>query len=131
MDRRAEIRAQARDDLGINRLEAVKAGSGIGQIERRTAELRRRLDRLGPVNPLAPAEYERERGPGWRTRGGRLPTWRGAETNLQTLARDLQHQLHTEFMATFETMNAAFSETFSELFGGGEAHMTLTVAQRH
>ena len=125
VERRAEIRAQARDDLGINRLEAEKAGSGIGQIERRTAELRRRLDRLGPVNPLAPAEYERERG---RVEDARrqIADLEGAETNLQTLARDLQHQLHTEFMATFETMNAAFSETFSELFGGGEAHMTLT-----
>ena len=125
VERRAEIRAQARDDLDIERLEAGKATTPVGQVERRTAELRRMLDRLGPINPLAPEEYERERS---RVEDARrqIADLEGAETNLQTLARDLQQQLHTEFMATFETMNAAFSETFTDLFGGGEAHMTLT-----
>ncbi len=125
VERRAEIRSLARDDLGIDRLEAQKATTAVGQIERRTGELRRLLDRLGPVNPLAPEEYERERG---RVDDARrqIADLEGAETNLQTLARDLQHQLHAEFMATFETMNEAFRSTFSELFGGGEAHMTLT-----
>ena len=125
VERRAEIRGQARDDLGIERLEAGKAATPVGQIERRTAELRRLLDRLGPINPLAPEEYEQEHS---RVEDARqqIADLEGAETNLQTLARDLQQQLHTEFMATFESMNAAFSETFTDLFGGGEAHMTLT-----
>ncbi|MCY3957331.1 MAG: chromosome segregation protein SMC [Chloroflexi bacterium] len=125
VDRRTEIRAQARDDLGMERLEAVRATAPMGQIERRTADLRRMLDRLGPINPLAPAEYERERHR-VEDAGRQIADLEGAEANLQTLARDLQQQLHTEFMATFETMNAAFGETFSDLFGGGEAHMTLT-----
>ena len=125
VERRAEIRSQARDDLGIDRLKAEKATTAVGQVERRTAELRRLLDRLGPVNPLAPAEYEHERRRVEDTRR-QIADLEGAETNLQTLARDLQQQLHAEFMATFETMNEAFSSTFSELFGGGEAHMTLT-----
>ena len=125
VDRRAEIRAQARDDLGIDRLRAEKAAQPVGRIERQTGELRRRLDRLGPVNPLAPEEYERERG---RVDDARrqIMDLEGAEANLQTLARDLQQQLHAEFMSTFETMNEAFSSTFTDLFGGGEAHMTLT-----
>ncbi len=125
VERRAEIRTQARDDLDIERLEAAKATRPVGQIERRTAELRQMLGRLGPINPLAPEEYEQERN---RVEDARrqIADLEGAEANLQTLARDLQQQLHTEFMATFETMNAAFSETFTDLFGGGEAHMTLT-----
>jgi chromosome segregation protein len=125
VERRAEIRAQARDDLGIERLEAEKAATAVGQIERRTGELRRTLDRLGPINPLAPTEYEQERG---RVDDAQrqIADLEGAETNLQTLARDLQTQLHAEFMATFETINEAFSETFTDLFGGGEAHMVLT-----
>ena len=125
VERRAEIRAQARDDLGIDRLQAERAATPIGQIERRTDDLRRMLDRLGPINPLAPAEYERERGRAEDARQ-QIADLEGAEANLQTLARDLQHQLHAEFMETFETMNAAFSATFTDLFGGGEAHMTLT-----
>ena len=125
VERRAEIRTQARDDLDIDRLQAEKARTPIGQIERRTAELRRLLDRLGPVNPLAPAEYEHER---TRVEEARrqMADLEGAEANLQTLARDLQQQLHAEFMTTFETMNEAFSSTFTDLFGGGEAHMVLT-----
>lgn len=125
VERRAEIRTQARDDLDIDRLQAEKARTPIGQIERRTAELRRLLDRLGPVNPLAPAEYEHER---TRVEEARrqIADLEGAEANLQTLARDLQQQLHAEFMTTFETMNEAFSSTFTDLFGGGEAHMVLT-----
>ncbi len=125
VDRRAEIRAQARDELGIERLGPEKARAPVGQLERRTADLRRTLDRLGPVNPLAPEEYERERRR-VEDAGRQMADLEGAETNLQSLARDLQQQLHAEFMATFETMNAAFSETFTDLFGGGEAHMTLT-----
>lgn len=124
-ERRAEIRAQARDDLGIDRLHGVKSATPVGQLERRTADLRRMLDRLGPVNPLAPEEYERERGRVEDTRR-QIADLEGAETNLQTLARDLQHQLHAEFMATFETMNTAFGAMFADLFGGGEAHMVLT-----
>lgn len=125
VERRAEIRTQARDDLDIERLEAGRATTPVGQIERRTAELRQMLGRLGPINPLAPEEYEQERS---RVEDARrqIADLEGAEAKLQTLARDLQQQLHTEFMATFETMNAAFSETFTDLFGGGEAHMTLT-----
>jgi len=125
VERRAEIRAQARDDLDIDHLQAEKARTPIGQIERRTAELRRMLDRLGPVNPLAPAEYEHER---TRVEDARrqIADLEGAEANLQTLARDLQQQLHAEFMTTFETMNEAFTSTFTDLFGGGEAHMVLT-----
>lgn len=125
VERRAEIRAQARDDLGIDRLHAAKSTTPVGQLERRTSDLRRMLDRLGPVNPLAPEEYERERR---RVEDARrqIADLEGAETNLQTLARDLQQQLHTEFMATFDTMNTAFGATFTDLFGGGEAHMVLT-----
>ena len=125
VERRTDIRAQARDDLGLDRLEPAKASTAVGQIERRTADLRRMLDRLGPVNPLAPAEYERERSRAEDTRR-QVADLEGAATNLQTLARDLQHQLHAEFMTTFETINTAFRSTFTELFGGGEAHMTLT-----
>ncbi|MCY3895682.1 MAG: chromosome segregation protein SMC [Chloroflexi bacterium] len=125
VERRAEIRTQARDNLGIDRLQGEKARTPIGQIERRTTELRRMLDRLGPVNPLAPAEYEHER---TRVEDARrqIADLEGAEANLQTLARDLQQQLHAEFMTTFETMNEAFRSTFTDLFGGGEAHMVLT-----
>lgn len=125
VERRSEIRAQARDDLGIDRLQGAKATVPIGQVERRTSDLRRLLDRLGPVNPLAPAEYAQERSRAEDARQ-QIADLEGAEANLQTLARDLQQHLHTEFMATFETMNAAFSSTFTDLFEGGEAHMTLT-----
>ena len=124
-DRRSEIRAQARDELGASDLEPKKLPAPIGHLERRISELRRMLETLGPINPLAPAEYESEQ---TRVEDAKqqIDDLEGAARNLQTLGQDLQNQLHDEFMTTFDAMNSAFSSIFTDLFGGGEARMELT-----
>ncbi len=124
-ERRAEIRAHARDDLGMTELRPARLEVPVARVERRTAELRRLLHTLGPVNPLAPAEYARERERVETTRR-QIVDLEGAETNLHELARSLQSQLRDEFMAAFQAMNAAFGTVFAELFGGGGARMVLT-----
>ena len=57
---------------------------------------------------------------------GQIDDLEGAAPNLYTLARDLQQQLHDEFMTTFDAINDAFGAVFTELFGGGSARMELT-----
>ena len=124
-ERRQEIRDQARYELREDNLDPVKSSDPVGGIERRIAELRRMLETLGPVNPLAPAEYASER---QRVEEARrqIDDLEGAAHNLHTLARDLQQQLHDEFMTTFDAINDAFGAVFTELFGGGSARMELT-----
>ena len=124
-ERRQEIRGQARDELGEDNLDPEKSSDSVGGIERRNAELRRMLETLGPVNPLAPAEYASERKRVEDARG-QIDDLEGAAHNLYTLARDLQQQLHDEFMTTFDAINDAFGAVFTELFGGGSARMELT-----
>ena len=124
-DRRSEIRSQARDELGAYDLTPKKLAAPIGRLERRISELRRMLETLGPINPLAPAEYKAER---TRVEDAKrqIDDLEGATKNLQTLGQDLQKQLHDEFMTTFDAMNSAFGSIFTDLFGGGEARMELT-----
>ena len=124
-ERRQEIRDQARGELGEANLDPVKSSDPVGGIERRIAELRRMLETLGPVNPLAPDEYASERKRVEEARR-QIDDLEGAAHNLHTLARDLQQQLHDEFMTTFDAINDAFGAVFTELFGGGSGRMELT-----
>jgi chromosome segregation protein len=124
-ERCQEIRGQARYEFGEDNLDPVKSSDPVGGIERRIAELRRMLETLGPVNPLAPAEYASERKRVEEARR-QIDDLEGAAHNLHTLARDLHQQLHDEFMTTFDAINDAFGDVFTELFGGGSARMELT-----
>ena len=125
VERRNELRRSAHEELGLTELTSAKSEQPVGRLERRVSELRRLLLKLGPVNPLAPDEYRRERAR-LRDSQTQIADLEGAETNLRALSADLRRQLHHEFMSTFESINKAFSRLFAEMFGGGEAEMVLT-----
>ena len=124
-ERRGELRRYAREELGTDDLRPARADVPVSRLERRVGELRRMLETLGPVNPLAPAEYRDE-----TTRveeaKRQIADLDGAEAKLRALATDLQRQLQAEFMTTFEAVNEAFGRLFREMFDGGEARMELT-----
>ncbi len=124
-ERRDELRRSAHEELGLTDLTPAKSEQPVGGLERRVSELRRLLLTLGPVNPLAPDEYDRERARLVDSQT-QIADLEGAETNLRALSADLRRQLHNEFMSTFESINKAFSRLFAEMFGGGEAEMVLT-----
>lgn len=92
---------------------------------RRIEELRRQIRRLGPINEEAPADFEesRER---YEFLTGQTHDLQEAEAQLREALTELNEQVRERFSATFETVNASFSEYFAAFFGGGSARLVMT-----
>jgi chromosome segregation protein len=92
--------------------------------EEAIAELRGRIDRLGPVNMMAIQQFAE-----MDARRGFLSTQRQdlidsiAQTN--EAIRRIDETTHLRFRDAFTAINANFQQTFATLFGGGRAGLTL------
>jgi len=87
--------------------------------------LKRSLKELGEVNLLAPQEYEKV-----STRYEYLLSGREdlvkAENTLLEIINEMDFIMEKEFLETFKLIESNFSQTFKELFHGGEASLKLT-----
>jgi chromosome segregation protein len=92
--------------------------------EEAIAELREKIDRMGPVNMMA-IEQSKE----LEERHGFLTTQRRdlVESIAQTneAIHKIDETTHARFREAFTAINANFQDTFSTLFGGGKAGITL------
>jgi chromosome segregation protein len=92
--------------------------------EEAIAELREKIDRMGPVNMMA-IEQSKE----LEERHGFLTTQRQdlvdsiAQTN-EAISK-IDETTHARFREAFNAINSNFQQTFSTLFGGGKAGITL------
>jgi chromosome segregation protein len=92
--------------------------------EEAIAELRGKIEKLGPVNMMAIDQFSE-----LETRHTFLTTQRKdlvdsiAQTN-EAIKR-IDETTHTRFREAFSAINANFQQTFSTLFGGGRAGITL------
>ncbi len=88
------------------------------------AELRRKIERLGPVNMMAIEQYDE-----LETRHGFLTTQRAdlIESISQTgeAIRKIDATTRERFREAFDAINANFQVIFASLFGGGRAGLTL------
>ncbi len=89
------------------------------------ASCRAKIRELGSVNPNAIEEYEEV-----RTRHGELKVQledltRSRKDLLEIVAR-IESEMRTSFQQTFDQINENFAIVFSELFGGGQAELSLT-----
>jgi chromosome segregation protein len=91
----------------------------------RLAVLRRRFHELGAGNPYALEEYAEV--------SGRLETLEAQRTDLEAAIRSTRELIATlnqlitdQFRRTFAALEDAFARRFHELFGGGEAQLSLT-----
>ena len=107
-------------------VEAVETDAAPVQMtaEEAIAELREKIDRMGPVNMMA-IEQSKE----LEERHGFLSTQRQdlVESIAQTneAINKIDETTHARFREAFTAINANFQETFSTLFGGGKAGITL------
>jgi chromosome segregation protein len=87
-------------------------------------DLRRQIDQLGPVNPLAIEEHEEE-----TRRLEFLTTQRtdlvDAQLKLQQAIKEIDVTARDLFLTTFEQVRAHFREIFVTLFDGGECDLRL------
>ncbi len=118
-----------RDTYGLTPHEAASAqlpelpdGLDPG---RRVDQLTTELEIMGPVNPLALAEYDElyERHELLR---GQLDDIRAARRDLNRVIRSIDAEIKTVFSSAFVDVAANFELLFEALFPGGEGRLSLT-----
>jgi chromosome segregation protein len=94
------------------------------EVEVQVQRLRGQIRRMGAVNPEADTEYHevKERVEFLTAQTGDL---RQAEGELRQVVGELDELMQKEFLTTFEAVAAAFRQTFTRLFQGGSARLTL------
>lgn len=133
------IRSKVENDLKVmqdriwNTYEVTYAGAEEFRVaenfdaveaDRRAAQLMSQIRALGSVNVNAVEEYAatKERFDELTTQQTDL---RQAENDLRELIERLLVQMKTTFVENFSKLQVYFSETFTRLFGGGHAELTL------
>ncbi len=93
--------------------------------EDRAHRLRKRIENLGPVNPIAMQEYEslRQRRDFLTTQVEDLAESRKA---LSKIIAAIDRKIRERFFETFEEVDTHFQNVFSVLFPGGHASLALT-----
>ncbi|MXW95442.1 MAG: chromosome segregation protein SMC [Acidimicrobiaceae bacterium] len=118
-----------RDAYGLNPHEAASAqppelpdGLDPGQ---RVDQLATELEIMGPVNPLALAEYDElyER---HELLSGQLHDIRAARRDLNRVIRSIDGEIKAVFSSAFVDVAANFEVLFEALFPGGEGRLSLT-----
>ena len=125
--RREQVLERLRRDADADEETATEAavpeveGSLDDELASREAELRR----MGPVNPLAAAEYaELEERHSFLT--AQLEDLEASRNELRKVISALDDEIQSQFMAAFSEIAAAYERHFSVLFPGGRGRLRLT-----
>jgi chromosome segregation protein len=125
--RAAEAAEPDEDDDGIAPEPAGAADAPVPErmtAEDAIAELRGKIDRIGPVNMMAIEQHtELEQRHGFLTVQRQDLIDSIAQTN--EAIRRIDETTHARFREAFTAINANFQQTFSTLFGGGRAGISL------
>ncbi len=95
---------------------------GLGE---QVKQERARLRRMGPVNPEAQEEFEKE-SKRHAFMEQQIADLHKAESDLREIIRELDDLTEQAFVKTFKVVAQEFSKIFVRLFGGGSAKLSLT-----
>ena len=93
--------------------------------EERLESLAASLRRLGPVNPLAAAEYE-ELSARVTFMQEQLADLESSRSELRTVIRAVDEEITRLFLEAFDEISATFAENVAVLFPGGTGRLALT-----
>jgi chromosome segregation protein len=143
-DELERLRNRIEDDLGLVELDLGDTVSGqtplplhpvvsrLGVVrslpeglEDEIKRLRAQLQRLGPVNPDAPAEYKEQLERFDFLEAQSLDLY-AAVDSLHQVINEMEGLIEHAFRQTFEAVAEEFEKSFSNLFGGGHARLELT-----
>ena len=93
--------------------------------EEKLEKVRRRIDRLGPINLAAIDEYK-EQSERKEYLDSQLNDLNTALDTLQRAIRKIDRETRTRFRETYANVDKGFKRLFPKLFGGGHAYLELT-----
>lgn len=123
-----EIIEQLWTEYELTRREAEAEAEPVedeSQSARRLRELKNKIKALGSVNVAAIEEYA-EVSERYEFLTQQVADVEKSRTELHKLIRDLTRQMTEIFTQRFAEINSYFQTTFTELFGGGKAHLELS-----
>ena len=106
-------------------LEDIDATANIEGWEERLEKIRKRIDRLGPINLAAIDEFK-EQSERKEYLDSQLADLNDALATLEGAIRKIDRETRTRFRETYNNVNDGFKRLFPKLFGGGHAYLELT-----
>jgi chromosome segregation protein len=106
-------------------LEEMDEEAGIDAWEEKLEKIRRRIDRLGPINLAAIDEFK-EQSERKEYLDSQLADLNDALATLEGAIRKIDRETRSRFRDTYDNVNAGFQKLFPKLFGGGHAYLELT-----
>jgi chromosome segregation protein len=94
-------------------------------LETQLARQRTQVRRMGPINPEAKQEFDRE-SERYAFMLGQVDDLRKAEQDLRQVIAELDELTRQEFSKTFDAVDKQFRAMFTRLFAGGSARLALT-----
>ncbi len=119
------------DDHELTRADAVALGYPVldahtrAEAAAKQTECRNKLRVLGNVDLDAVNKYKdiKER---YDYMEGQIKDLAAAKDDLESIIKQLEVEMESAFIDSFNQINENFNQTFSELFGGGSAEISLT-----
>jgi chromosome segregation protein len=106
-------------------MEAIDEAADIESWEAKLEKVRRRIDRLGPINLAAIDEFK-EQSERKEYLDSQLEDLTNALATLEGAIRKIDRETKSRFRDTFNDVNTGFQRLFPKLFGGGHAYLELT-----
>ena len=105
-------------------IEELDPDATIEEWENKLELVRRRIDRLGPINLAAIDEFK-EQSDRKSYLDSQLEDLTSALSTLENAIRKIDRETRTRFRETFANVNEGFKRLFPILFGGGHAYLEL------
>ena len=106
-------------------LDEMDEAAEPGSWEEKLEKIRRRIDRLGPINLAAIDEFK-EQSARKEYLDSQLEDLNKALATLEGAIRKIDRETRTRFRETFANVDTGFKRLFPKLFAGGHAYLELT-----
>jgi len=106
-------------------LAEMSEEASIDTWDARLEDVRRKIERLGPINLAAIDEFK-EQSERKEYLDAQLTDLTSALSTLEGAIRKIDKETRSRFKETYDNINAGFQRLFPQLFGGGHAYMELT-----
>ena len=106
-------------------LNSLEDAATVAEWEQKLEKVRRRIERLGPINLAAIDEFK-EQSERKEYLDSQLADLNSALETLEGAIRKIDRETRTRFRETFANVDTGFKRLFPKLFGGGHAYLELT-----